>query len=567
MRQFILRSLLGSVGGDQRFPEEWRIICHRIGRVNLVQAVLAVLCDPTRFVYSGPLWVDSMRIRQLQLRLGVFVAVLLALSFPGRARTEDAQSHADMGIQFARSGDMARAAEELRRAVMLAPTNAQFLSTLGTVLAMDKKLEESTHAFRKALQFAPQDSTSRRYLAANLWQLHRYPEAKRELQIILREHPNDAPSRLLLGMVSQNSGDYATAAKMLSSVPQEIEKQPESIAALASSYYHLKEREKARATIERLSSLRAIKPVLLAAQIADQAGDFEESERLLNSITGAAGDSPDIQFRKANVQYHAGHFAQCQTTLEPLLAGPGGTAQMYNLMGWCYHRLKKPKEATEAFEHAIALTPADESNYLDLIKVLEAHYFLRVALDAANRGVALFPKSVAMLNLKGSIERRMFHFNDAVTSYKQAIQVQDTNVESWLGLVRAQISAESISEATSTLKLALERFPNEARLKVIYAVMLLTHADAGDRAVTSRAEQMLGEAIKNDPNNFEAFFELGKIELSDGKLTQACQHLERAVKLSPQSSEPHFVLWRAYQRLNRKADAARELKTFELLKQ
>ena len=513
------------------------------------------------------LFVDSVRIRQLQLRLCVFVAVLLAFLFPGRARTEDAQSHADMGIQFARSGDMARAAEELRRAVMLAPTNAEFLSTLGTVLARDNKLEESTRAFRKALQFAPQDSTSRRYLAANLWQLHRYPEAKRELQIILREHPNDAPSRLLLGMVSENSGDYATAAKMLSSVPQEMEKQPESIAALASSYYHLKEREKARATMEKLSSLRAIKPVLLGAQIADQAGDSEESERLLNSITGAAGDSPQIQFRKANVQYHAGHYAECQTTLEPLLTGSGATAQMYNLMGWCYHKLKKPKEATEAFDHAIALAPADESNYVDLIKVLEANYFLQVALDAANRAAALFPKSVAILNLKGSIERRRFHFNDAVTSYKQAIQLQDTNVESWLGLATAQISAESIPDATSTLKSALERFPKEARFKVIYARMLTTHADAGDHAVTSRAEQLLSQAIKNDPGNAQAFLELGKIELNDGRLTQACQHLERAANLSPENSEPHFVLWRAYRALNRTADAARELKTFQRLKE
>ena len=97
--------------------------------------------------------------------------------------------------------------------------------------------------------------------------------------------------------------------------------------------------------------------------------------------------------------------------------------------------------------------------------------------------------------------------------------------------------------------------------------MLLTHADAGDRAVTSRAEQMLRQAIKNDPTNPEGFFELGKIELDDGRVTQACQHLERATKLSPEISEPHFVLWRAYQRLNRTADAARELETFKRLKQ
>jgi len=85
-----------------------------------------------------------MRIwQQLLRRIGVFVPVLLVLTLPGRGQTEDAQSHADAGIQYARSGDLARAADELRRAVVLAPTNAEFLSTLGTVLAMDRKLDDT----------------------------------------------------------------------------------------------------------------------------------------------------------------------------------------------------------------------------------------------------------------------------------------------------------------------------------------------------------------------------------------------------------------------------------------
>jgi Flp pilus assembly protein TadD len=145
-----------------------------------------------------------MRIWQLRLVLRLFLLGLVVVSFPGLAQTEDAQSHADIGIQFARAGDLVRAADELRKAVRLAPTNTELLSTLGTVLAMDKKLEESTTTFRKALQLAPQDPIVRRYLAANLWQLHRYSEAKGELQIILREHPDDAQARLLLGMVSEN---------------------------------------------------------------------------------------------------------------------------------------------------------------------------------------------------------------------------------------------------------------------------------------------------------------------------------------------------------------------------
>jgi cytochrome c-type biogenesis protein CcmH/NrfG len=239
---------------------------------------------------------------------------------------------------------------------------------------------------------------------------------------------------------------------------------------------------------------------------------------------------------------------------------------MYNQLGWCYHKLNKPKEATEAFEHAIALTPADKSNYVDLIKVLEAHDFLQVALDAANRTAALFPTSAEVFNLKASVETRLYQFTDAITSYKHSVEVQPSDVESWLGLGRAQASAGLISDATSTFTTALERFPKETRLKVAYAEMLLNHPDAADRTSSIGAEKLLRQAIAGDPNNPAAFFELGKIELRDARLTDACQHLERAVKLLPQSTEVHFVLSRAYRRLNRTADAQRELETYQRLK-
>jgi Flp pilus assembly protein TadD len=136
---------------------------------------------------------------------------ILLLSGSGPYATDrgaEAQAHADSGLQLARSGDLPSAEAELRQAVTLEPRNPEFLSTLGTLLAIDHKLEESTAVFRKALQLAPQDLTVRRYLAANLWQLHRYSEAKQQLQILLQQQPNDAPSRLLRGMAAENTQDF-----------------------------------------------------------------------------------------------------------------------------------------------------------------------------------------------------------------------------------------------------------------------------------------------------------------------------------------------------------------------
>src|SRR2546422_3097378 len=138
--------------------------------------------------------------------LPVLLAGFIALSVCDLSAADSAtqaEAHADLGLQLAHSGNLEREEAELRQAVDLEPRNPEFLSALGTLLAMDKKLEESTTIFRRALQIAPNNSTVRRYLAANLWQLHNYAEAKKHLQFLLQQHPDDAPSRLLLGMVSE----------------------------------------------------------------------------------------------------------------------------------------------------------------------------------------------------------------------------------------------------------------------------------------------------------------------------------------------------------------------------
>jgi type IV pilus assembly protein PilF len=168
-----------------------------------------------------------------------------------QAATQDvrAETHAEKGLQSAQDGDLQLAEQELRKAVGLAPSSAAFLSNLGTILAMEKKLEESTTFFERALKINPGDLGVRRYLAANLWQLQRYAQAKQDLLIILKAQPGDPQSTLLLGMVSENTGDYIAAVNMLASVPALVREHTESIAALARAYYHVGETEKARGAI------------------------------------------------------------------------------------------------------------------------------------------------------------------------------------------------------------------------------------------------------------------------------------------------------------------------------
>ena len=497
----------------------------------------------------------------LVISLALFPAAMLSSQQGG-----EAQAHAERGIESGRAGDLAQAEAELRAAVQLDPHNPEFLAALGTFLAIDKKLEESTGIFEEAVRFAPQDVTSRRYLAANLWQLHRYPEAKRQLQILLRQHPEDAPARLLLGMVSENSGDYETAASMLSSVPAEVVKQPQSIAALARSYYHLHRPESARTTLAWLSSRPDKKQgMVLGAQIADQAGDFETARNLLQSLKGPSPD-PALDYPLALVDYHAARYAESQSELQQLIDSGMGTPQVLALLGWCYEKQNNIKASTAVLAEAIRLAPGQESIYLDLGNILLAHHSLPAALDLAKQTVTQFPQSAAAFDSKGQVEFGMAQFTDAIASFQKALQLDPSDADAALGLARAQSAAGLNADATTGFEADLQRFPKDVRFRVEYASMLIKQAETGDAAAEERAKRLLASTLTLDPSNPVALYQLGNLELNHGLFAEASQHLERAVKVAPQSSEAHFALARAYRRLKRPADAAREMSAYGKLK-
>jgi tetratricopeptide (TPR) repeat protein len=495
------------------------------------------------------------------------LVVFLVRGFSQTDQPSKAEAHANLGLQFAQQGDLGRAESELRQAAQLAPSDPQILTSFGTVLAMEKKLEESSSVFKKALKVSPQDTTVRRYLAANLWQLQRYAEAKQNLEILLTEKPGDEAARLLLGMVSENMKDYATAARMLSSVPEQVRRQPESLAALARSYYHLGQTNKARDVLSELSEHSSgMQPVLLAVQIADEMSDYGTAEMLLLSIESKTPDQATLGYRLASVQYHAGRFGDSQQTLLRYIAAGHTSGQIYNLLGWCYYQQHQSQEAVHALSQAIAVAP-DETNYQDLGGILVAERSLPAALALARKATAALPNSARLFELEGSVESKMGQFADAIRSYSHAVELDTSRADAVLGLAQAQFSAGNSKEATANLDAGTKRFPKDARFKALYASVLLKEGETGDPQANKRAEEMLRSALALDHSLPAAHYELGKLALNQGRLLEAVEHLEKTVKLDPQNIQAHFVLARAYRRAGRQDKAAQEMDLYEKLKQ
>jgi tetratricopeptide (TPR) repeat protein len=505
-------------------------------------------------------------------RFIVGACIILALSVQSASRgwsqsAADAQAHADRGLQLAQSGNLAGAETELRRAVGLAPNDSGYLTDLATVLAMQRKLEESTAFFNKALKLDPGNLTARRYLAANLWQLHRPEEAKRNLETILKAAPGDRSSVLLLGMVSEDLKDYATAARMLASVPDLVRQRPESIAALARSDYHLGETEKARETLNTLLDHPAgPQGVFLGARIAAEMHDFETAEKLFGAIRSTYPDRAALGYNLALAQYNAQHFSDAQQTLLELMDSGVRTGDIYNLLGWCYQKQNRTDDAVHAFKEAIRQEPSKDQNYLDLDKVLLNAGRLLAALETSKRTVEAYPESRRAYLLKGQIEFRLSQFTDAMASYSRAAQLDPSDPQANVGLAMAQAAAGMTDAARKTFEGGIKRFPRDAQHHLEYALMLLGLGEAGSDAAKTQAEAQLKMALALDPRLFEADYQLGSLALARGQWNEALTYLEAAGKLDPEKSKTHFALARVYRRLERKDDSAKEMALFQKLK-
>jgi tetratricopeptide (TPR) repeat protein len=485
----------------------------------------------------------------------------------GAASQRDAQAYAERARQCLGRGDAKGAEAELRQAIELAPDNAEYLALLGVALGTEQRLQESDTYFEKALRLNPGDSATRRNLAWNQFELGDLKPAKTNLERVLKQKPDDAAATLLLGMVDEELRDYPSAVRLLESVPDEVRQRPESMAALARAYHYTGRHEKAREILKALERHPGGPAgVFLGGQVATELHDFETAESLFGSIWTTYPDTGKLGYNLALAEYHAGRFPESQASLRRVIAAGYQSSEIYNLLAWSHYKQDDFRGAAEALDKAIALDPADESNYLDGGMMLAEHHVLEGALSSADKALEVAPDSYRAHRLKALAEIKLGRVKDAEALYARAAELNPSDPVAITGLATAQLDIGDSHAAEETLQKAIERLPREATLYQAYGSMLLWGDASNDAAAQARAVELLRKAIALDASLPEPHYQLGKLALREDRLRDARQELEAAVKLDPKSSKMHYGLAQVYRKLGRASDAAREVQLFQSLK-
>lgn len=139
----------------------------------------------------------------------------------------------------------------------------------------------------------------------------------------------------------------------------------------------------------------------------------------------------------------------------------------------------------------------------------------------------------------------------------EALSPADATVLALFGLCYLRL--DKLSEAETSTTAALEADPkNEEAGKLKLAILLKKGEDSLTSGDYSAAIELFSAAVKANPDNFNAYIDLGQAFKENGETEKAFEQFRKAASSKPDSPVPHFALGNLYQQNSDDAMAEKE---------
>jgi len=169
-------------------------------------------------------------------------------------------------------------------------------------------------------------------------------------------------------------------------------------------------------------------------------------------------------------------------------------------------------------------------------------------------------KSADIHMLFGEAYADQHEYDTALQEYHKSIAIDPKRAQTHYLAGVALIRQGNPKDAVDELRTALKLNPADTPTKYHLAFALIQVQQK------TEAQTLLQQVLQQDPKYADAYYELGKLQLEQGDAKAAITSLEAGTKASPNSDYIHYQLAMAYRRDSRSADAEREIKLYQALK-
>lgn len=445
-------------------------------------------------------------------------AALVELTAAEGEDPNDPRIHNFRGIVLARLGQSREAAAEYQEAIRLDSQMEDAYRNLGYLEWTEHNLERAREALVRAVGLSPKDSFAHYYLGRVQLDGQVYAEAFRELEL------SDVPWPAEPGFLIEAAGGYLALGRQVEA--GKVLHQLTSLSLLDSQSVH-------------------VASLLLAVHENDSAIGL--LRKLSDRQTAAFASW--AQFDLALAYLFAGSYQeaadQAQNFIGALRSRGPESAKMvpgWSLTGIAYARLGQGERAVDALRRAAALAPDREEHWLNLTRELMELSRYSEAIFAVQDGIAANPKSYALHLRLGAADLSAGRYTEAETVFRKLVEAGDPLPTSYIGLAQVLLRMGRAEEAVSELSAAQQKL-GAMFLISYFRGLSLDRAGKGWEAIPA-----FQQAIRLNPSSAEAHLELGKTELTVGRVSDAIVELEEALHLSPGNIQTQRLLSQAYRR-------------------
>lgn len=495
----------------------------------------------------------------------VLALTVLSTSGCGGAQARMAR-HFEKGQAFLAAGNIEKARVEFQNALQIAPKDAEVRFKMGVV---DEKLgnqPEAAKFYQGAIDVNP-DHVGARAKLARLYVFSGAPaQALELLKPAMAKHPDDPELLVVRAAAQVQQKDLSAAQTDAERAVKLAPTSEDAVAVLAGVYTSQGDKAKAQTLLEQ--SIPKIPDTvdlrLVLAQIYMEQNRLADAEAILLKLVALKPGEKSHRLRLAQFYVRSKQIDAAEQTLRQAVkdlpkdrdvklslvtflaafrgrdvaekelkgmidAAPADNDMKFALAGF-YQEGKEPAKAEAVYQEVIGkekLNPPGLSARDRLAAMRLQENDISGALVLANEVLAKSPRDDDALLIRGSIALATKDPRSAIADLRAVLRDQPNAIGVLRSLARAHLANGEPAVAEETLRHAVEANPKSPVLQLEFAQLL---AQIGK---TEEAKTIIGELVKQKPDNGEALDTQFRIAMATNDVATAKSAAEAVVALRP----------------------------------
>jgi len=460
-------------------------------------------------------------------------------SFARRIDPSDAGAHNNLGVLYYQKGLVEDAIAAFTRALELDPKMQVAQRNLEIAYHDTGYYDRRVAQLQERLRQAPDDRDARWELGRAYAILGAHEEAVGEFEQLLAHSPKDVAAIIQLGLAEKNRGRPEAATEWFQ---RAVELEPDSTVVhfyLGEIYYNRGLNDEALVALERAVELNpdnANAHYLMAFVLGDLGRHQDArvaSKRAIQLNPPLARAQTNLSLERYTAERKSQERRQ-RLAPEPQVV-EGNELAHYNL-GLAFRQKGYYNEALK--EYRLALERGEDRR-LTLQAMAELHLLKRdlaAALELYDTLLREVPDSPKLWNERGVVLHQAGRPEDALASYRQAVEVDRKYALAWnnLGVVQAHGAAADPAIEAFRTALQLQGTFSAARLNLALLLFQLRRFQL--------ALEAYRQVLSSEPNSAAAWNGVGLVLVELKRFPDARNAFVRAVEADPDHAGAHYNL-------------------------